>query len=195
MPSVDRALGMYLQLARAAGVRGQAGIRDKLLILAGVTANELDHDDVAAQCRQRILEHNPQHLIRRWPSFAEALADDEFLVYLKQQLRRYSAERVEHLLAQLGVEPFSGEDFSLRDDTFRRLLAELDAADPADEELDALTAQRLLNAGGYSFGRKRSFTPPRRYNRAQPFPTLWLVVALGAIACTIYIALALFGQP
>jgi hypothetical protein len=175
-------------------MRGQGGIRDKLLILAGVTAAEIDHPDVAAECRQRILEQNPQHLIRRWPNFSEALDDDEFQVYLKQQLRRYSPERVEHLLAQLGIEPYSAGEFSLGDGDFVRLMDELDSTEPDSDESDPVASQRVF-AGGVGSPRSgpRPYLPLRRHNRLQPYPTLWLVVLLGLITCAIYIGLALSG--
>src|SRR5688572_4135769 len=136
MPSLDRALGMYLQLARAAGLRRQGGIRDKLLVLAGVTAVEIDRPEVAAECRQRILDHNPQHLVRRWPTFATALEEEEFQAYLRQQIRRYSAERVEHLLEQLGVDPYTPDEFTLGDEDFAHLLEQLDEPQPDDEDAE-----------------------------------------------------------
>ena len=194
MPSLDRALGMYLQLARAAGIRGQAGIRDKLLILAGVTAAEIDHADIATECRERILEHNPQHLIRRWPTFSEALDDEEFQVYLKQQLRRYSPERVEHLLSQLGIEPYAAGEFSLGSTDFSRLMDGLDSPEADPGELGSAAGQRLFVGGAGSLrSGPRPYAPSRRYNRLQPYPTLWLVVLLGLITCAIYIGLALSG--
>jgi hypothetical protein len=194
MPSLNRALGMYLQLARAAGLRGQGGIRDKLLVLAGVTAVEIDQPDVAAECRLRIVDHNPQHLVRRWSTFAEALDDEEFLAYLKQQIRRYSAERVEHLLEQLGIDPFTPGEFAVGDEGFAQLMQELDEAQPGDDDVEILSGQHLLgSSGGALWSDRRPYLPPRRYNRLQPNSTVWLVVLLGIIACAIYIALALSG--
>jgi hypothetical protein len=193
MPSLDRALGMYLQLARAASLRGQNGIRDKLLVLAGVRAVEMDLVDVADRCRQRILDHNPQHLVRRWPSLGEALHDEEFLVYLKQQMRRYSPERAEHLLTQLGIEPYNPSEFSAGDDDFARLLEELDETDIDDDSNVGNRANLLISAGGSLSRGPRPYWPSRRHNRLQPYSTAWLVILLGLIVCAIYIGLALSG--
>jgi hypothetical protein len=104
MPDTDRTLGMYLHLARASHVRRQAMVRDKLLVLAGVQAQEMGLKTVAADCRTKILAHNGHHLLRQWPTLDSALADEHFLAYLKQLKRRYSPEKIEHMLASLGIE-------------------------------------------------------------------------------------------
>jgi hypothetical protein len=104
MSDTDRTLAMYLHLARASHVRRQAMVRDKLLVLAGVQAQEMGLDPIAWLCRQKILAHNARHLIRRLPTITAALADEQFQPYLKQLKRRYSPEKIEHMLASLGIE-------------------------------------------------------------------------------------------
>src|SRR5260221_10378040 len=104
MPEADRMLGMYLHLARASQSRRQPMIRDKLLVLAGVQAEEMGLEQISALCRHRILAHNAQHLVRQWPTFDVALADEHFQSYLKQLKRRYSPEKIEHILHSLGIE-------------------------------------------------------------------------------------------
>ena len=100
----DRTLPMYLHLARASHARRQALVRDKLLVLAGATAQEMGLEPISANCRQKILANNAQHLIRQWPTFMAALADEHFQSYLKQLKRRYSSEKIEHMLESLGIE-------------------------------------------------------------------------------------------
>jgi hypothetical protein len=100
----DRMLGVYLHLARASTLRRQPMIRDKLLILAGVQAQEMGLEEIAALCRHRILAHNARHLVGQWPTLTAALADEKFRSYLKQLRRRYSAEKTEHMLHSLGIE-------------------------------------------------------------------------------------------
>jgi hypothetical protein len=104
MASADRLLGMYLHLARASRMRRQPLVRAKLLILAGVQAQEMGLDPIADLCRHRVLAHNPRHLVRRWPTLAEALRAEAFQSHVKQLRRRYSSEKVEHMLASLGIE-------------------------------------------------------------------------------------------
>jgi hypothetical protein len=104
MTSTDRVLGMYLHLARASQLRRQPMVHDRMLVLAGVAAAEMGLADVAAECRQRVLAHNHQHLLRDWPTLDAALADERFQAYVRQLRRRYSPEKAEHLLQSLGVE-------------------------------------------------------------------------------------------
>jgi hypothetical protein len=104
MASADHLLGMYLHLARASRLRRQPMVRAKLLILAGVQAEEMGLDQISALCRHRVLAQNPRHLVRRWPTVGEALAAEAFQSHVKQLRRRYSPEKVEHMLASLGIE-------------------------------------------------------------------------------------------
>ena len=104
MASADHLLGMYLHLARASRLRRQPLVRAKLLILAGVHAEEMGLDQIAALCRHRVLAHNPRHLVRRWPTVGEALQTEAFQSHVKQLRRRYSPEKVEHMLVSLGIE-------------------------------------------------------------------------------------------
>jgi hypothetical protein len=104
MSPSDRILGVYLHLARASQLRLQPLQRDKLLALAGVQAESMGLEPIAALCRHKILAHNPQHLVGAWPTIAAALADERFLSYLKQLQRRYSREKAEHMLDALGIQ-------------------------------------------------------------------------------------------
>ncbi len=104
MPEADRILGMYLHLARASQLRRRPMIGDKLLVLAGVQAEEMGLGPISALCRQRVLAHNAHHLVGQWPTLTDALVDDEFQSYLKQLKRRYSREKIEHMLHSLGIE-------------------------------------------------------------------------------------------
>lgn len=104
MADSDRTLGVYLHLARASHMRRQPMVRDKLLVLAGVQAEQMGLDEISALCRHKILAHNARHLVRGWPTLTAALADEKFQSYLKQLRRRYSAEKTEHILHSLGIE-------------------------------------------------------------------------------------------
>jgi hypothetical protein len=104
MPTADRVLGMYLHLARASTLRRQPLVRDRMLVLAGVTAAEMGLADISAACRRRVLAHNAQHMLRNWDTVGDALGDPRFLTYLRGLRRRCSPEKAEHLLHTLGVE-------------------------------------------------------------------------------------------
>jgi len=94
-------LASYLQLARAAKRRKQPLVRDRVLLLAGVIAAQIDLAPIAAACREQILTHNPRHLVSRWPKIASALDEEDFQSLVSQLSTRYGPERVEQLVHQL----------------------------------------------------------------------------------------------
>src|SRR5687767_13072253 len=97
-------LAIYLHLARASERRRRPHVRDRLLVLAAVTATKAGLLRVAAHCRQMVIENNAQHLIRRWPTVAAALRDQEFRHFLTHLEKRYSREKAEQLLQSLAIE-------------------------------------------------------------------------------------------
>ena len=95
---------LYLHLARAAEMRRRPLARDKLLVMAAVAAVDNGLDPLAAFCREKILQHNPGHMLRRYADFATALEDERFRAFLVRVERSYSRERAEHMLHSLGIE-------------------------------------------------------------------------------------------
>jgi len=102
-PPIDL-LASYLHLARAAELRRQPLVRDRVLVLAGVIAAQIDLAPIAAACREQILVHNPGHIVGRWPTIGAALAEEDFQSLVNQLSTRYGPERVEGLVEQLGIE-------------------------------------------------------------------------------------------
>lgn len=96
-------LGIYLHLARASAQRRRPSVCDRFLVLAACVAQRIGLSRIAETCRQRVLAHNPHHLIGHWPSVADALEDPDFLVFLRRLQRRYPLERAERLLENLGI--------------------------------------------------------------------------------------------
>jgi hypothetical protein len=92
-----------LHLARASQLRQQPMVRVKLLVLAGVQAEAMGLAEISALCRHKVLAQNGRHLVRRWPTIGAALDAEGFQSYLKQLRRRYSQEKVEHMLQTLGI--------------------------------------------------------------------------------------------
>ena len=95
----------FVKLAGVSQSREQLGPRDKFLVLAGVAASR-DHTRypaVAARCRELLLSNNPSHLMKRYETFEQALAVDEFQSYLRQLSRFCPYEKAEHLLSQLEI--------------------------------------------------------------------------------------------
>lgn len=96
-------LAMYLHLARASEARQRLHVRDRLLVIAAVLAARGGLPRIAAYCRRRILEHNPQHLIQRWDSVFDAAGDPEFAHFLRHIERRYPPEKAEQMMESLGL--------------------------------------------------------------------------------------------
>ena len=93
MANLGHTLAVYLRLAIASESRRRPHACDRFLLLAGVAAVELEYDAISAGCRTLLLAHNPQHLIRRWPTLEAALANEDFLCLLKQVRRRCPRKR------------------------------------------------------------------------------------------------------
>ena len=104
MSNLTHQLGIYLHLARASRQRRRPLVRDRLLVLAGATAVQMNLPQIAAYCRREILLHNPRHMLRRWPNMDEALLDEDFQSHLKQLRRRYPCEQAERMLDSLGIQ-------------------------------------------------------------------------------------------
>jgi hypothetical protein len=96
-------LGIYIHLARASELRRRCHVRDRLLVLAGVTAARLGMPRISQFCRQKIFEHNPNHAVRRWGSIEVALEDSDFLHLLRTIQRRYPLEKAERMMDSLGI--------------------------------------------------------------------------------------------
>jgi hypothetical protein len=97
-------LAIYLHLARASERRRRPHVRDRLFVMSAVAATKAGLPRIAAYCRQAVLDSNAQHLIRRWPTVAIALRDEEFRHFLTHLEKRYSRENAEQLLQSLAIE-------------------------------------------------------------------------------------------
>ena len=111
-------LGIYLHLARASELRRRLHVRDRLLVLAAVTAARIHMPRVSLLCRHRILEHNPNHAVRRWDSLEEALDDSDFLHLLRTIQRRYPLEKAERMMESLAIERGNERDTYYTDEEY-----------------------------------------------------------------------------
>lgn len=111
-------LANYLHLARASGARRRPDVRTRLLVLAAVAAAYGSLDRVAAHCRQLVLEHNPHHMIGRWETVSTALAEEDFLHFLRHLERRYPLEQVERMLENLGIDLMNERDAYYSDEEY-----------------------------------------------------------------------------
>lgn len=97
-------LATYLHLARASQQRRQPLVRDRLLVLSADLAARMGLKQIAAYCRHQILKHNPGHLLHRWEVVEDALGNERFHALVGQLRRRYPWEKVEQMLASLGID-------------------------------------------------------------------------------------------
>jgi hypothetical protein len=178
MPAADRTLGMYLHLARASQLRRRPMVRDKLLVLAGVQAEEMGLEPISALCRHRILAHNARHLIRRWPTLTDALEDERFQSYLKQLKRRYSHEKIEHMLDSLGIELGRERDAYFSDLEYAAALL-----DTRPESIDEVLAQPPWQRDPHDIGPAHARPTARRW--------AWVGKALNLRVLPIWVVLAL----
>lgn len=96
-------LAVYLHLANAAWKKLQMPDRDRLLVISAVHASQLGLDKISHYCRFLILKNNPGHMVRRWAGIREAVQDPDFLHFYKQVQRRFSVEKAETMLAEMGI--------------------------------------------------------------------------------------------
>jgi hypothetical protein len=115
-------LGLYLHLATASERRQRPHVRDRMLVIAAMIAAKMDLTRISAYCRRKILLHNPQHLIGRWPRVEEALEDSDFQHLLRSIQRRYPQEKAERLLATLGIERGRERDAYYSDEEYAAAL-------------------------------------------------------------------------
>jgi hypothetical protein len=124
-PPID-VLATYLHLARAAKLRRQPLVRDRVLLLAAVIAAQIGLEPIAAACREQILLHNPRHLAGRWPTIGEALGEEDFQTLVNQLSTRYGPERVEQLVVQLDVKAGSERALYAGDGEYAAALLDAD---------------------------------------------------------------------
>lgn len=98
---------LYEQLAEKYHTKGRFPERDRFLILAADAAWNAGQPEEAERFRRRILEVNPNHLLRPYPSFADSLKSADILAYVQQLRRGYPRERALDLMKELDQEPRS----------------------------------------------------------------------------------------
>ncbi len=123
MPTTERAIEIYLRLARSCDGPDRAGERDGYLLLAAEAAWACGRNDQAERLRFLLLKHNPNHLLKAYGSFAQALESQDVPALIRQLRRQHPVDKAEQALQAL--EP---EGDSARRDTPR-------AGDPTKQEL------------------------------------------------------------
>lgn len=121
MSNPDVAMVQFLELAKLSQARRQFAGRDRFLVLAGAAACRAGCLDVAETCRERVLRHNPRHLLSQWPTLADALRSDDFAAFHHQLERFCSVEKAEQLLSGLDVRISLDDTESAKDFAWKQL--------------------------------------------------------------------------
>jgi len=98
MSSVD----LYQQLADAYHSQGRFQERDRFLVLAMDSACESGQVPLSEQIRQRLLELNPNHLLKPYGSSKDAVLSPNFANYLGQLRKNFPPAKAQALLNEVG---------------------------------------------------------------------------------------------
>jgi hypothetical protein len=101
MDSPASVFQVYNELADWYEQKGPATMRDRFLVLAADAALAAGEVDVAEYLRARLLQVNPNHLLKSYASFAEALRAAQVQTYVGDLRRNYSPEAARQLLQSL----------------------------------------------------------------------------------------------
>jgi hypothetical protein len=102
MPSTDQTVRVYRELAENYGRQGQTQMRDRFLFLAADAAFSAGQPDEADNLRNRLLQHNPHHLLKPFNSFSDAMKSVDIRNYLAALKRSHPFEQAEHHLETMG---------------------------------------------------------------------------------------------
>ena len=109
----ENLLRIYRELADWYERQRQPQMRDRFLVLAADAALLAGKNDEAERLRVRLLKVNPHHMLKPYPSFAQALKAPDVLTYVKDLRVNYPADVAEDLLRTLQADekrpPAAGE--------------------------------------------------------------------------------------
>jgi hypothetical protein len=101
VPSARRTVEIYEELAELEHQRGGIQMRDRFLILAADTALSCGARDVADRLRCRLLELNPHHLLRPYPSLPDALKSPDVAGYVADLRDTYPPAEAGRMLEEM----------------------------------------------------------------------------------------------
>ena len=102
----EAAMTVYVQLAVLSDQKQQPLVRDRFLLLAGVEACRAGWPEIAARCRERLIQSNPVHQVTRHQTVADALRDTDFQRLVTHWERYCPFEKAEAMLRLLDLPPW-----------------------------------------------------------------------------------------
>jgi len=101
----ETAMCAYAQLATLSHEKGQPLARDRFLLLTGVAACRAGWPEIAKACHAQLVRTKSPMQVAQFPSFEDALRDDDFPRLANHWERWCPFERAEYLLQGLGRSP------------------------------------------------------------------------------------------
>ncbi len=139
MPSGKQTVHTYEELADREERRANPQMRDRFLILAADAALTNGLREEAERLRGRLLQHNPHHLLRPYPSLLEAIRSPDVSSYIADLRHSYPPDEAFRLLEELRA---------CQDDAGTQAV-ENRPEPPSHEESDE--AETLADPAGYRF--------------------------------------------
>jgi hypothetical protein len=94
-------LRVYLELVDWYERKAQAPMRDRFLVMAADAALSAGQTDEAERLRQRLLQANPHHMLKPYPSLSQALQAPHVQTYLQDLRLNYPLDVAEELMRTL----------------------------------------------------------------------------------------------
>ena len=98
VPPTDTSAKVYQELADWYEHKRDGPMRDRFLLLAAASLLSSGHNDEAEKIRLRLLKLNPNHLLKPFPSLAEAVKSRDVREYIDGLRRNYSPPAASQLL-------------------------------------------------------------------------------------------------
>ncbi len=98
VPPTDTSAKVYQELADWYEQQRDGPMRDRFLLLAAASLLSSGHNDEAEKIRLRLLKLNPNHLLKPFPSLAEAVKSRDVREYIDGLRRNYSPPAASQLL-------------------------------------------------------------------------------------------------
>jgi hypothetical protein len=136
MPSDEKVIQIYEELAAWYARQGLDQLRDRFLVLAADAALNAGKADQAERLRARLLENSPHHLLKPFGSLAEALKTPDVQNYVSGLRRGYPPESAASLLENLRSGKTGSEAAQTRPPTAPAAGGRLARAAPPVEEVD-----------------------------------------------------------
>lgn len=131
---------LYQQIAEAYHAQSKYQERDRFLVLALDAAQSSGQSNTAEQLRRRLLELNPNHLIKPYSNCAAAMQAPNFIAYVSQLRKNFPAAKAQALLQELGgAVPARPKRTMLADSTFPTAIPADDPKTPTWSQLQIET--------------------------------------------------------